>query len=423
MPYPGKSVCLVVQSDYRTDPRVRRKAEALVGAGYSVDVLALASPQAENTYTLNGVNVRTVSLGKRRGSLARYTFEYAAFFLWTFVRLSLQMRTRRYAVIDVNTLPDFLIFAPALARLMGATLVLDMHEITPEFYMSKYGIAEGSRMVRLMKWLEKRSIDFADYVITINEPIQDLLVSRGLPPTKSTVVMNAADEARFAPAPASAPAGGPGDPENPGSPGSPGSPGTKDAFVLMYHGTLTRTYGLDLAVEAFAIARHDMPDAELWILGSGSEEAALRTLVEQQGLASKVKLLGPVPSAEIPRWLRKCDVGILSMRRDALLDFASPNKLSEFIIMGIPVVISRLKATRHYYSERALAYFEPNDPADLARQLVRLYRDARLRAALAENAKAEYAPLRWEVMKARYLNLIGQCIAAQTGVIAGSKAA
>jgi glycosyltransferase involved in cell wall biosynthesis len=411
MPYPGKSVCLVVQSDYRTDPRVRRKAEALVGAGYSVDVLALGVPQEDKRYTLNGVNVRTVSLGKRRGSLARYMFEYAAFFLWAFVRLALQMRTRRYAVIDVNTLPDFLIFAPALARLMGATLVLDMHEITPEFYMSKYGIAEGSRMVRLMKWLEKRSIDFADYVITINEPIQDLLVSRGLPPTKSTVVMNAADEARFAPVPASAPAGGPGD------------PGKDAAFVLMYHGTLTRTYGLDLAVEAFAIARPDMPDAELWILGSGSEEAALRTLVEQQGLASRVKLLGPVPSAEIPRWLRKCDVGILSMRRDALLDFASPNKLSEFIIMGIPVVISRLKATRHYYSERALAYFEPNDPADLARQLVRLYRDAPLRAALAENAKAEYAPLRWEVMKARYLNLIQQCIAAKSGVVTSAKAA
>jgi glycosyl transferase family 4 len=127
----NKSVCIVTQSDYQVDPRVRRKAEALVGAGYTVDVLALPPADGTQFYELNGVNVRTISLGKKRGSLARYIFEYLVFFLWTFVRVPLQMLRRHYAVIDVNTLPDFLIFAPVLARLMGAALILDMHEITP----------------------------------------------------------------------------------------------------------------------------------------------------------------------------------------------------------------------------------------------------------------------------------------------------
>src|SRR5437870_5347112 len=99
-----ESVCFVTQSDYQVDPRVRRKAEALVEAGYAVDVLALRPPGGEQSYTLNGVNVRTISLGKKRGSLPRYIFEYAAFFLWAFVRVPLQMRRRQYAVIDVNTL-------------------------------------------------------------------------------------------------------------------------------------------------------------------------------------------------------------------------------------------------------------------------------------------------------------------------------
>jgi hypothetical protein len=46
-------------------------------------------------------------LGKKRGSLAPYLFEYAAFFLWAFVRVLLLMQHRRYVVIDVSTLPDF----------------------------------------------------------------------------------------------------------------------------------------------------------------------------------------------------------------------------------------------------------------------------------------------------------------------------
>ena len=69
-----KAVCLVLQGPYDSDPRVRRKAEALVAAGYSVDVLALRDPTGAKTYTLDGVNVLTVPLGKKRGSLLRYLF-------------------------------------------------------------------------------------------------------------------------------------------------------------------------------------------------------------------------------------------------------------------------------------------------------------------------------------------------------------
>src|SRR3954470_10280770 len=144
-----KTVCMLVQGQYDFDARVRRKAEALVAAGYSVDVLALRPNDGRKTYSIKGVNVFTVSLGKKRGSLARYIFEYLAFFLWASFSLSLLMRRKRYTFIDVNTLPDFLIFAAAPARWMGAKLILDMHEITPEFYMSKYKIAEHSWPVRL----------------------------------------------------------------------------------------------------------------------------------------------------------------------------------------------------------------------------------------------------------------------------------
>ena len=194
-----KSVCILLQNHYEVDIRVRRKAEALILAGYAVDVLSLRSSFSESkTYTLAGVSIHTIALGKKRGSLGRYFFEYAAFFLWAFFKVSVLMRKKHYAVIDVNNLPDFLVFAAVYAKWKGAKIVFDMHEITPEFYISKYGMEQDSWLIRMLTYVEKASFDFADHVITINEPIQDLLASRGLPALKSTIIMNSADEALFA---------------------------------------------------------------------------------------------------------------------------------------------------------------------------------------------------------------------------------
>jgi glycosyltransferase involved in cell wall biosynthesis len=390
-----KNVCFVVQNVYDFDPRVRRKAEALVSAGYSVDVLALRSEHAKKVYSVNGVNVYALPLHKKRGSRARYFLEYAFFFIWVFFRIPLQMLHRRYTVIDVNSLPDFLIFAPALARCFGAKLVLDLHEIAPEFYMSKYGVEEKSRTVRLLKFLERVSFNYADHVITINDPIQYLLERRGLPSSKSTVIMNAVDERRFSSSDRLVP-----------------RQTTRSTFVMMYHGTLTRVYGVDIAVNAFALVHEDMPGAELRILGSGEETDRLNELVHRCGLNAKVRLYGRVPGDKIPTWLCECDVGILPIRQDVFLDFAFPNKLSEYIIMGKAVIISRLKTIRHYFSEDAFAFFEPNNPVDLSRQMVRLYSDPHLRARLADKAKLEYAPIGWNVMKQRYLDMMGEVVAS-----------
>jgi len=391
------AICMVVQAFYDTDVRVRRKAEALVGAGYSVDVLALRGSDGRKQYVLNGVNVRTLGLGKQRGSLVRYLFEYAAFFAWALVTIPALMRRRRYAVIDVNTLPDFLIFAAIGGRFLGARLVLDMHEITPEFYMSKYGVAEDSWVARLLRFQERISFNFADRVLTINKPIEDLFVARGLPRAKSTIVMNAADESRFASATAPAT-----------------TPADASTFAMIYHGTLTRIYGLDLAIEAFGLVHDQMPGAELWILGSGTESAPLAAQAQRLGLSNTVKLIGQVPPAEIPGWLRRATVGILPIRQDVFLDLAFPNKLPEFIVSGKPVIVSRLKAISSYFSDDALAYAVPNSAEELGKTMLRVYREPALRDALVRQARLEYSAIRWDIMKRRYLLLIEELVGPVT---------
>ena len=384
-----KSVCILLQSHYETDIRVTRKVEALVAAGYHVDVLALRSAYSKGkNYSVDGANLYTIALGRKRGSLARYLFEYVVFMLWAFFKLGGLMRRRPYDVIDANNLPDFLVFAAVSAKWKGAKIVFDMHEITPEFYISKYKIREDSRLVRFLKFVERKSIQFSDYVITINEPIQRLLECRGLEPSKSTIVMNSVDEAFFA------------------STASTNVPFRRPAFVMMYHGTLTHIYGLDIALQAFGRIHDRMPGSEFWILGDGTEKGSLEELAGKLGVKSKVKFVGTVRPQEIPAWLDLCDIGVLATRQDVFLDLSFSSKLSEYIIMNKPVISSRLRTIRHYFSEEALAYFEPNQPIDLAKQMLQMYENPALRVAFAVRAKHEYEPIRWGIMKERYLALM-----------------
>lgn len=390
-----KSVCVLLHNHYETDVRVTRKTEALISAGYEVDLLSLRSKYSKaKNYDLRGVHVHTISLGKKRGSLARYAFEYLIFFLWAFYKVVVLHRKKKYAVIDVNNLPDFLVFAGAYAKWKGAKIVLDMHEITPEFYMSKYGIKSDSPAIRILKYVERKSLEFADYVININKTIEDVLFSRGLQPSKSTIIMNCVDEGFFAAARTS---------ESSVIP-QVSQPG----FVMMYHGTVTHIYGLDIAIQAFSKVHNQMPDAEFWVLGTGTEMKALEAQTEQLGLKSKVRFMGLFRPNEIPEWIKRCDVGVLATRQDVFLDLSFSGKLSEYIIMGKSVIASRLMTIRHYFSEDALAFFEPHNPSDLASQMLSLYRDPKLRRQMAERALREYEPIRWNVMKNRYMQLMAE---------------
>jgi glycosyltransferase involved in cell wall biosynthesis len=295
---------------------------------------------------------------------------------------------KRYKVIDINTLPDFLVFAALIPKMMGAKVLLDMHEIMPEFYMSKYGVEYDHWIIRLIRWQEKISMKFADYVLTINKPIQELLESRGLPLNKSDIIMNSTNEDLF------------------NVINLKDSHRVNNKFIMMYHGTLTYIYGLDIALAAFAKVHVKIPKAEFWIIGDGPERENLERFTQQSDLKDKVKFFGVIPQDEVPKRVWQCDAGVLATRQDAFLDLSFSNKLSEYITLGKPVIVSRLKTIRSYFSEQALAYFEPHDTSDLAEKMVEIYHKSELRQELIDQAKLEFRPIRWDIMRRRHLKVI-----------------
>jgi glycosyltransferase involved in cell wall biosynthesis len=395
------NICLVVQNYYDIDPRVRRKAESLAAAGYRVHVLALPpSKDCRSPYPLKGVKVFCVGLVKKRSSILRYVLEYIWFYLAARRKLWKLHREFSYDVVDINTIPDFLVFITGRLKREGVKVVLDMHEAMPEFYQSKYAVPASNMVIRLLKWQEKRSVEFADHMLTIHKPMQRIFEARGLDPDRTTVIANSAEEEPFLSYVTS-------------------ETGKRDRFIYMYHGTLTKLYSLDDAVMAFAGVADQMLQAEFWIVGDGPERHRLAALIAELDMEERVKLHGRVPKDEIPQWLSQCDVGVLPTRQDIYTQLSFSNKLPEYIIMRKPVISSRLKAIRHFFGEESLLYFEPGNTDELADMLLKAYKEPAAMKHFVERALIDYQQIRWPVMRERYLGVIRDLLVAGSTGISG----
>lgn len=156
-------------------------------------------------------------------------------------------------------------------------------------------------------------------------------------------------------------------------------------------GRLVPKKGFDTLVEACALLRDRGVDLEAVIAGErGEHEPEIRRRIERLGLSGLVRLAGPMSQAELYEAYRKASMFCLPCRvlddgdRDGI-----PNVLVEAMACGLPVVttpVSGIPELVHH--ERDGLLVPPDDPAALARALLRVASDQDLRDRLAEAARA-----------------------------------
>jgi glycosyltransferase involved in cell wall biosynthesis len=386
-------ILMAAYTNYRRDPRVKREAEALVEAGHRVVFLACRQKDQPNRETVAGVEVIKVpTLNRDRTSMLVYMLDYAMFY--TMISFHLMRHPFRYRLVHINNMPDFLVLATWLPRLLGRPVIHDVHDLMPELYLEKFGSDEKRLMVRGLKLQERWAGKFASAVLTVEERLKDILVSRGIPRDKIHVLMNLPDDRIFA--------------QRPARPPKPA-----DApFVIVYHGTLARRLGLDIAIEAVARARDEIPRLELRIIGAGEERNPLIELRDRLGLQEVVTFSdGFVPVENIPSMIDDADLGIVPLRISGGTDIMLPTKLLEYVTIGIPCIVPRTGTISRYFDDSMVQFFEAEDVDSLAGAIVSLYRDPRRRESLAEQATERFGKsYRWTQHKKVYTSLVHRLI-------------
>ncbi len=383
-------VCVVRCHLYR-DSRLQREVDALLAAGHQVMVVCqrnVGEPRYERRgrLTVHRLPMRHVA----GASALRLLVEYSAFFLLAFAVVTAAHLRRRFDVIQVNSVPDALVFVATVPHLAGARVLLDLQEPMPEFFATKFGVGLAHPLVRFVALAEQCSIRFADHAITVTEAMRRRFIERGAPPERLTVVMDGADESAFDRA------------------RRPPRPTTlADRFVLVSHGTIEPQYGLDTAIEAVALLADEMPGLRLQIIGDGSHRVALQALTQAAGVADRVWFSdGFVPMDELVTAIAEADVGVVAMRRDPFRDLTLAGKMFDFVAMGVPMVVSRTRSVEEVFGDGCFESFRSGDPGDLARAVRRLYGDPELRRRYASRAAVTVRPFAWSVQRQRYQELV-----------------
>jgi glycosyltransferase involved in cell wall biosynthesis len=379
---------MIAYTNYRTDPRVIRAAEAAAGAGFDVDVLVLRRPDDPVEESIR--RVRVIHLNQTRyrgGGTVRYVLAYLEFFLRAFFKTASLHFRKRYAVVHVHNMPDFFVFCALLPKLMGAKVLLDIHDPMPNTFASKFKSGEGGLLFKLLLWQERLSAAFANRILTVHEPVKQyvLVQQHKLAADAVDVIANFPDDSVFKLKPPVPPDG---------------------RLRLAFHGTILERLGLRNAMHALAGMRH-RDRVTVRIIGEGDFSEALKALIRTLDLGSVVQFDNRMhPLHEIPAMLADCNLGLVPLEISSITKYVLPLKLLEYLSLGLPCVTVRNAAIGYYFGEDDCLFYDPDNPESLRTILDRLVAEPELLAHYQRRALALRPKFLWSNERAKYVALL-----------------
>jgi glycosyltransferase involved in cell wall biosynthesis len=292
-------------------------------------------------------------------------------------------------------MPDFLVFSAIIPKIMGARVILDIHDPMPEVFLSKYKEQPHGVILRLIILQEKISCSFANAIITANSNFKANLTNRGIHASKITVINNYPDRDIFD-----------------RKAYKQKLQVKREEFILIYPGTIAPRYGLEVPIRSLPELILKIPEICLVIIGQNSKyKDKLMGIADQLGVSSYVQFKPVVPNKEIPSHMAQADIGIYPAQKDPHMDIATPTKVLEFATMGIPIISSRVKIVEEIFGNTSIMFFEPGDVKQFTQCVLRLYENPTLREELVQNADQAFVQKHsWENEFRIYLELLNQLL-------------
>jgi glycosyltransferase involved in cell wall biosynthesis len=278
------------------------------------------------------------------------------------VRRALRAEPPDVVVDDINKLP---LFTPTLTD-------RPVYAIVPHLFGTT-AFEEAPWPVAAAVWLAERAIPRVyrkAWFHAISDSTRDDLVGRGVPRERIAVVYPGVDSTRFSP--------------------DPGTP-RFDPPRFVYVGRLKRYKGVEILIEALAIARRTRPDLRLDVAGTGDDRPRLEALARERNLGGAVQFLGFVDEAS----------KLMLLRRAVANVFPSPKEgwgitVMEAAACGTPSLASDSPGLRDSVRDGRTGMLVPHgDAGAMAQAMLRLAGEPGLVSRLGAAARGWAEQLTW----------------------------
>lgn len=302
-----KKVVSLVFGTCVNDSRVLKEAQSLKSAGFDITIAAVHEPLLKEEETLSGIDIKRIKLKfTPNGSYgSRFiNLEYLFNILRNFKSIDI------YHCNDLNTL-----FVGVFIKLLinrNSKIVYDAHEYETE----RAGFSKLQKTYA--KLLEKFFIKYVDLVITVSESIaNDYIKLYNI--KKPTLVMNC-----------------------PKFKDTSKSNIFRDKFgisqdktIFLYQGLLTQGRGIEILLEYFKNEKNNV------IVFMGHGKLTGKVLSYSKKYPNNIYLHPSVPLDEVISHTASADFGIALIENICLsYYYCMPNKLFEFLMAGLPVIVS-----------------------------------------------------------------------------------
>jgi glycosyltransferase involved in cell wall biosynthesis len=256
------------------------------------------------------------------------------------------------------------------------------------------GIDPG--LLAKIKEQEIATLHLSDAIICPSNVTRDYIASLGLSRKRVTVIPNGVSPSDFSPSPL------------------PGREGR--VLVLLYIGTLADWQGLDVVMKALPLILEQQA-VRLHIVGRGRsrQRKLLSKQIRRLGLEGCVTVQPAVPHHEVPALIADSDICLapLGLNDRNVTQGACPIKVLEYMASSRPLVASNMPIVRELVREDVDALlFSPDDPEDLARQVLRLLGDSELSQCLSDSAtERAMAKFTWHAAQKKLVRVYERLLA------------
>lgn len=237
------------------------------------------------------------------------------------------------------------------------------------------GLETNPALANKVERRERLCARIADVVISVNGLLAELRIQQGA--RRVEVIPNGIDLSLFSQARVKA----------------------QHSPTLLYMGSLSPLWNVELAIRAMPALVRQIPNVRLLIAGYGPAEASLRKLSHQLGVETQVQFLGVLAYDALPSILAQADLGLTTAHpQSSFRRYASPLKIIEYMAAGLPVIANRLGQTEIMMRESDAGLLIENSADELAQAAASLLLDPARYAAFSRAAESYASAFDWNLL-------------------------